>query len=419
VQDQLIGAMRGGRDIAPRTLVLDDDPFMLQLLSRMLAVQGYTRVAQFQTARLALACLDEAARLPSLVLCDLNMPDMDGIEFVRALVDRGFPGALILVSGEMPRVLEAAEQLARAHGIKVLGHLHKPVAGTDLAALLQTWRGSPPPAPGALRERTPDELEAALAQGEIVNHYQPKVDVVTGRVLGVEALARWLHPVDGVIPPDGFIALAEECGLIDDVTHAVINAALTDCATWRAAHLDLDVAINVSMSSLMSLEFPDLFAEQAATARIDSAKIIIEVTESRWKSDLRAPLDVLTRLRLKGFRVSIDDFGTGHSSLIQLRDFPFNELKLDRSFVHHAGRDATLRAIYEACVGLGRQLRMDTVAEGVEDREDWDFVSATGCPIAQGYFIAKPMPADAIPAWIKGWADRWLLELYSEAVATT
>jgi EAL domain-containing protein (putative c-di-GMP-specific phosphodiesterase class I) len=221
-----------------------------------------------------------------------------------------------------------------------------------------------------------------------------------------------------VITPAAFITLAEECGLIDELTHGVVAAALADCATWQRNDQDLDVAINVSMSSLLSLGLPDLFAEQAATARIDASKIIIEVTESRWKQDLRAPLEVLTRLRLKGFRLSIDDFGTGHSSLIQLRDFPFNELKLDRAFVHHAGRNPTLQAIYEASVGLGCKLGMDVVAEGVEDREDWDFVSATKCPVAQGYFIGRPMPADALPAWMHDWRDRWLLELHPEAVAS-
>ena len=124
-------------------------------------------------------------------------------------------------------------------------------------------------------------------------------------------------------------------------------------------------------------------------------------------ADLRVPLDILTRLRLKRFRLSIDDFGTGHSSLAQLRDFPFDELKIDRSFVHRAWQDETLRAIFHANLNLGRQLGMEVVAEGVEDRDDWDFLRSSGCDLVQGYFIARPMPASELSDWIDVWEERW------------
>jgi EAL domain-containing protein (putative c-di-GMP-specific phosphodiesterase class I) len=131
--------------------------------------------------------------------------------------------------------------------------------------------------------------------------------------------------------------------------------------------------------------------------------IVLEVTESRLMKDLSAPLEILARLRLKRFSLSIDDFGTGHSTLAQLRDFPFDELKVDRSFVHGAAGNDTLSAIYGASLSLAKHLGIKTVAEGVENRADWDFLRGTGCDLAQGYFIAKPMPAGEIPDWIAAW----------------
>ena len=168
----------------------------------------------------------------------------------------------------------------------------------------------------------------------------------------------------------------------------------------------LRVAVNVSMDNLADLDFADFVDGLAAAAGVSPKTVVLEVTESRFMNDLRAPLEILTRLRLRHFGLSIDDFGTGHSSLAQLRDIPFDELKVDKSFVHGAWADATLGAIYEASLGLAKQLNMSVVAEGVEDQADWDFLRRTGCPLAQGYFIAKPMPAADLPDWIERWQER-------------
>jgi EAL domain-containing protein (putative c-di-GMP-specific phosphodiesterase class I) len=203
--------------------------------------------------------------------------------------------------------------------------------------------------------------------------------------------------------PDQFIGVAEEHGLIDDLTRAVIGDAFAQAKTWQDDGLHLRVAINISMDNLATLEFADYVADAAAAAGIAPDVIVLEVTESRLMTNLAAPLEILTRLRLKRFSLSIDDFGTGHSSLVQLRDIPFDELKVDRGFVHGAADNDTLCAIYSASLGLAKHLGMKSVAEGVEDRADWDFLRSTGCDLAQGYFIAKPMPAGEIPDWIITW----------------
>ncbi|MEO5696427.1 MAG: EAL domain-containing response regulator, partial [Burkholderiaceae bacterium] len=312
-----------------------------------------------------------------------------------------------LVSGEDERMLQAVESVIRAHAMTVLGHLRKPVLRPALSALLDRWvpraEGSQPV---AKRTYGADEVHAALANGELVNHYQPQVAVGSGRVLGVEALVRWQHPDHGTVFPDQFVGVAEEHGLIGELTTQVLRAALAQTRRWHDTGLAMRISVNVSMDNLASLEFPDFVAAQAAAAGVAPADVVLEVTESRLMKDLRAPLEVLARLRLKRFGLSIDDFGTGHSSLAQLRDIPFDELKVDRGFVHGACRHETLRAIYAASIELATQLGMGSVAEGVEDRDDWDFLRNTGCAVAQGYFIARPMPADTLPGWIHAWEQR-------------
>ncbi|SFN41153.1 EAL domain, c-di-GMP-specific phosphodiesterase class I (or its enzymatically inactive variant) [Nitrosospira briensis] len=390
-----------------RILVLDDEDFMLKLLKRILSNLGFTSVTLCDSGRAALERAAAADGAPNVILLDLNMPEMDGIEFVRHLVDRRYAGSLILVSGEDERILQTTEKLVRAHKIPILGYLHKPVKPDALAALLEKWTPPQAEAKGSTKKvYVADDLRAAIEKGELVNYYQPKVAVTTGDVVGVETLVRWRHPVDGIIFPDQFISVAEAAGLIDALTQVVLTAAITQAKAWQDAQLALRVAVNVSMDNLASLNFLNFVADATATLGIAPHNVVLEVTESRLMQDTRAPLEILTRLRLKRFRLSIDDFGTGHSSLAQLRDIPFDELKIDQGFVHRAWKDETLRAMYDASLALARQLGMEVVAEGVEDRDDWDLLRRTGCDLAQGAFVSPPMLPEHLPGWIESWRER-------------
>ena len=386
-----------------KILVLDDEPFMHKLLARMLANLGYAPISTCDNGHDALDLLD-GTDSPNLILLDLNMPKMDGLEFVRQLVERHYTGSLILISGEDERMQQAAERLAQAHQITVLGHLHKPATPEGLAALIGKWMPPQKKEPRAANKiYGADEVRTAIANGELVNYYQPKVMVATCRVVGVETLARWLHPQDGMVLPDQFIGVAEAHGLIDELTRLVMTSAFAQAKAWMDAGLILQVAVNLSMDNLVSLDFTDLVVGLATQSGVPPQMLELEVTESRLMGDLRTPLEILTRLRLKRFQISIDDFGIGNSSLAQLRDLPFDELKIDQGFVHGACDKENLRAMFDHCLGLAKQLRMNVVAEGVEDQSDWDFVCKTECDIAQGYFIAKPMPADDLPGWIQTW----------------
>jgi EAL domain-containing protein (putative c-di-GMP-specific phosphodiesterase class I)/FixJ family two-component response regulator len=390
-----------------KILVLDDEPFMLKLLDRMLRNSGYPRVTTCDNGQQALVLVGQLESYPDVILLDINMPQMDGVEFVRHLVEHRYLGSLILVSGEDERVMQSVETLVRAHRISVLGYLRKPVKTQELCELLDKWT-----APVALADRKveplldPAELARAIAQGELLNYYQPKVRVANGELLGLETLVRWQHPTRGLVPPDQFIGVAEQHGLIDELTLVVLAAALAQARVWKDAGLVLRLAVNLSMDNLTSLNFFDELVDLTTRAGVTPQDMILEVTESRLMEDQRIPLEILTRLHLKRFHLSIDDFGTGNSSLSQLRDIPFDELKIDQSFVHGAWSNTTQCAMFDASLGLAKQLKMEAVAEGVEDQSDWDFLRQRGCNLAQGYFIAPPMPAEDLPAWLATWELR-------------
>lgn len=397
---------------AVRILALDDEPFMLKLLSHMLTGMGFSSVILCDNGLSALDQIKGEGNHPNLILLDLNMPGMDGIEFVRHLVEINYTGSLILISGEDERMLQTAEKLVQAHKIHVLGHLHKPVKKEVLSELMERWTPTTQVYPPIIKKLyTGDELRAAIDNAQLVNYYQPKVSVASGEVIGVETLVRWQHPVDGLVLPDHFISVAETHGLINDLTRMVLTQALNQAKDWQQAGLTLRVAVNISMDNLASLDFVEFVSDLTARSGVPPQRVVLEVTESRLMKDTRAPLEILTRLRLKRFRLSIDDFGTGHSSLAQLRDIPFDELKIDQGFVHHASTNETLRAMYETSLSLARQLGMEVVAEGVEDRSDWDLLKSTGCDLAQGFFISKAMPAEDFPGWLEKWKERVSHEL--------
>lgn len=390
-----------------KTLLIDDDCFALLLLQQQLQYLGNGEAKPCGRASDAVNLLEAEPGAVDLVFCDLQMPDMDGIEFMRHLGRIGYRGGLVLVSGEDDRILQTACRLAQAHRIDLLGTLHKPVSIDRLRQVLARSASRRGAAPGAgAAAFLPVDLEAAIAGGQMVNHYQPKVDLRTGALVGVEALVRWQHPQAGLVSPDRFITAAEEHGLMDGLTHAVLAAGLHQARRWREAGLDLQLAVNISMDNLAVLDFPDVAAGLAREAGVPLSRLVLEVTESRLMKDARAPLDIVARLRLKGVGLSIDDFGTGHSSLAQLRDMPFDEIKLDRSFVNGVAADASLAAIVQATLTMARQLGMKSVAEGVEDCADWDFLRAHGCDVAQGYLIARPMPAAELLAWHADWQRR-------------
>jgi EAL domain-containing protein (putative c-di-GMP-specific phosphodiesterase class I)/FixJ family two-component response regulator len=390
-----------------KIIVVDDEPFVLKVLARQLSLLGY-EVLSFERAQDALSMLETTGSEVNLVFTDLQMPEMDGVEFVRRLVGARYNGQIVLVSGEDPRILRSAERLSRARGLKVLGSLPKPATREQLKEQLSRSEHSKHDGcPADVQKYEVDALTTAIRAGQLVNYYQPQVSLATGSLVGVEALVRWRHPRDGIVSAGEFIGLMEQHGLVDNLIRGVLPSALTEVAALQHVVNDLRLSVNLSMDNLDALDFPDFVAEAAANAGFPLSRLVMEVTERRLTDNRLSSLDILTRLRLKRIGLSVDDFGTGHASLAQLRDFQYDEMKIDGSFVHGACTDESLDAIVQASLLLAKRLKMATVAEGVETVEDWQHMRQLQCDRAQGYFIGRPMVIEELPRWLNEWAVRF------------
>ena len=244
------------------------------------------------------------------------------------------------------------------------------------------------------------DLRDAIERQEIVVVFQPKVDPATGEVVGAEALSRWFHAEQGFIAPDLFVPLAEHSGLIRPLTLHVLDVALRNCAAWHRAGHRVHVAVNLSPNTLLDDTLPDVIVQLLAKNDVPAAALLLEITESTLMADPEGSLGTLNRLRGLGIKISIDDFGTGYSSLGRLRELPIDEVKIDKSFVRHAATDHRDRALVRSTVELGHALDLHVVAEGVEDEQTYAFLVSTGCDIVQGYYIAKPLPADQFTTWL-------------------
>jgi diguanylate cyclase (GGDEF)-like protein len=244
------------------------------------------------------------------------------------------------------------------------------------------------------------ELRTAIEAGQLVLHYQPKVALGSDRVTGVEALVRWQHPRHGLLGPGEFVPLAERTGAIGDLTRWVLDTALAQCRAWRDAGRDIPVAVNLAAPNIVDAALPELVAALLARWDVPADRLECEISEHTVMADPRRALDVLERLRRQGVRLSLDDFGTGHSSLAYLKRLPLDEVKIDRSFVMGMAEDGNDAAIVRSTIDLARHLGLEVVAEGVESEAVMRDLAELSCDVAQGFFLSRPLPADQLDEWL-------------------
>lgn len=392
-------------ELIESALVVDDSALQRQHTVGLLHELGIDMIYEAGNGNEALDLLALLKLPPGLAVIDLEMPGMDGIELIQHLQQKGVNMPLIVASSREASLLLSVETMIQALGMHVIGALQKPLNQAKLQSALRTFK---PPRSDAGQNADPaptmceDDLVAAVSGGQIVPYYQPKVDVQTGILKGVEALARWIHPERGMIPPDRFIPMAEKCGLIHDLTLSMMNQAMAQAAVWHSRGLAIKVAVNLSPLSLEQPDFMARIMELVDRHALPADRVVLEITEGSVVAHKGSSLGMLARLRLKGFGLSIDDYGTGFSSMQQLARIPFTELKIDRSFVHGAHERKNLRVILQSALDMAKRLELVTVAEGIETMEDWRLLQDFGCNIGQGYLIAKPMPANELPLWLKG-----------------
>jgi EAL domain-containing protein (putative c-di-GMP-specific phosphodiesterase class I) len=381
-------------------LVVDDDPFQRSIVAKLLGQLGINKVVSADDGHAAAVQL---AKNFDLIFLDLNMPGMDGIEFLNVLAAHHSDPGLIFFSGEDVRLLEVAEELARGLSISVLGSVAKPISKENIVQLLEQRASQLTLRQPQVeqKELTEQEVLDGIEAGAISMFYQPKVDTKTLALVGVEALLRWQTPEGQLIGPGAIIPVAERTGIIHQLTLAIFEASMIQLGGWLREGHNLSMSCNFSIPDLMQPNIVESLDAVLQLAAVPAEKVTLEITESRLPEDISKVMSSLTRLRLKGFEISIDDFGTGFSSMEQLRRFPFTELKIDQAFVTGAADKPAALAILQSSIDLARRLNIRSVAEGIETEEDLSLCRRLGVDLAQGYYLSKPMAPLDVEAWMQ------------------
>ncbi len=383
---------------ALRFLVVEDQGFQRWAIGHMLEELGAKQVLSAPDGHIAIELFRAAERPIDVIVTDLNMPEMDGMEFIRHVGESRLPAAIILASDLDRALIASVETMTAAYGLRLLGAIQKPVTARKLGALLRA-HAQERPVPASARQFPLAEIEAAIARDEFEPFFQAKVALDTGVLRGAEAIVRWHHSQHGLVGPASFIDRLESHGRIDALTFATMRKAFAACRTWRASGVNATVSVNVSLMSLADTRLADRIAALAAKQGVTPADVVVEVTETAAASHLGKVLENLARLRMKGFGLSIDDYGTGFATMEQLTRIAFTELKIDQSFVRAAPGHASSRAVLESSLEMAAKLGIAAVAEGVETPEQLALLRELRCPVVQGYYIAHPMQSPDFLSW--------------------
>ena len=380
----------------PVALIVDDEEGIRHFVQHVAESVGLNTVLASGGAE-ALHALKTLT--PAIVIMDIQMPNGDGVQLIQGLAGLGLKSTVVILSGGDHRLLDVTNEIARQRGVEIGATLQKPVRFNDLRQCLATLYTQATPF-------SADALRAVLEERVPLMHYQPKIRLSDGAFIGVEALMRVRDTGGRPVPPDFVLSIAEQADLMPALNQRVFEAAVAQRRAWRDAGLELEVAVNLSASGSFDHELPARLAALCATEDVPPSAIVIEMTESALDTDNLIAMETMVRLRLLGFRLSIDDFGTGHSSLVRLRRLPFSELKIDRSFAGSLDQGGENAVIVRSLANLARNLELHSVIEGVEEEAALRFAIEVGCDEAQGYHIAKPMPPEEIQPFAQTWQWR-------------
>lgn len=388
-----------------RTMIVEDQAVPRRITVEILRDLGVADILQAEDGQDALEQLRRSSVPPDVIICDLDMPRMDGVEFIRNVAEANLGASIVLASALDAPVLASVEAMARSQGMAVLGVLEKPLTPQKLGDMLAR-HGSAIACYGRSDARPVElaELEEAIHDRRITPHFQPMVRMSDGQIIGFEALARWHHATQGTLHPEMFIPIAESSGLIDPLTWVMLEHAVAEAVRWRGAGHRWTISVNLSLPYLERQGVADRIAGLVERHALQPGSVVLEVTESLAATQIAQVLGNIARLRMKGFGIAIDDYGTGYASLQQLSRMPFTELKIDRSFVSGSPDRPNLHAILRSSVELARQLNLDSVAEGIETPGEWHQLDSIGCDVAQGFLVAPPMPPESVLGWAGAWA---------------
>ncbi|WP_337841571.1 EAL domain-containing response regulator [Rheinheimera sp.] len=384
-------------------LVVEDSKTQREYLLSLCREFGCSHLSGAENGREALALIEQGEHDFDILICDLEMPDIDGIELIHLLAARQQRSAILIVSSREAALISAVEFMATTEGLYVLGSLQKPVQRSSLLEKLHLYKGrvesqqhKVPAVSAPVLGKA--ELQQALAERRFVLHYQPKIEFASGELTEVEALVRLKYD-ERIVFPNDFIQLCENYQLIDQLSYEVVRMAAEQQQRWAAQGFAIKIAVNLSAVSFDNDEFSKNIMALLKQADVAAKGLTFEVTETSVIRDIGKALSILTRLRLAGAGLSIDDYGTGYSSVKQLAQIPFTELKVDRSLIKGIAGKSHLQVIFESTLQMCMKLGIVVVAEGIETEADWNYLSGAGCHVGQGYFISPPMPEDKLFSW--------------------
>ncbi|WP_100175174.1 EAL domain-containing response regulator [Bradyrhizobium nitroreducens] len=390
-----------------RLLVVDDDLVQRVLIGKIGAKLGYeTVVASSFEAATELLARDTF----EIMALDLSLGERDGVELLRFVAEAGLRAmSIVIISGCDDRIMKATRRVANGLKLSVGGCLTKPLDLNRLRSALELPQRAPLAASSASPQLriTPERILRGLADGEFFVEFQPKIALETGRVVGAEALARWRSAEFGMVSPLIFIPIAEEAGIMREVTDCILSSAMSQGRKLIERNPGFTIAVNISGSLMSDLTLPDRIEEILRREHISPTSLTVEITETSAMADVDRANDILVRLRIKKIGTAIDDFGTGYSSLAALVRLPFSELKIDQSFIKGCESDDDMMKIVDASVALAKAFNMKVVAEGVESPEALEIIRRIGCDVAQGFLFA--------PSLRRSRAERWISERNSLA----
>jgi EAL domain-containing protein (putative c-di-GMP-specific phosphodiesterase class I)/ActR/RegA family two-component response regulator len=366
--------------VLQRVFVVDDEPAILDVLSRGLDGAGF-KATTFSSGRdFERAVVREA---PDICIMDLSLPDFDGVAILNELAAQDYRGRILLMSGHGQQVLRSVSRLAEGYHLHIVGCVKKPFT---MKPVLQLLNGSP------LQTFAPERADVvdAIRNGQMVVRYQPIVDLPNHQVVAAEALARWQHPTEGLLPPSAFLSKLDHEGMLE-LTHCVLRNIFYNRALWARQGIAIKLAVNVPTAVVIDPQFAAELAKLMERHQTTLEGLVIEITENDNMPDVHLLAGTLSGFCLKGARVAVDDFGTGFSSLSRLQCLPIDEVKIDKSFIRHCCTHHDDRKIVEAVIALAHALDMHVVAEGVETEATASLLCELGCDYAQGYLFGRPV----------------------------
>ncbi|WP_422422265.1 EAL domain-containing response regulator [Pseudomonas sp. GZD-222] len=384
-------------------LILEDHPVQRLIAVQLLETLTVGPILQAPEGTQALKQLNEHGAV-DVLLCDIQMPGMDGLGFLQAASKRGLVRSVIICSNITPDLRRAAAKMVDLIGLQLLGDSDKPLRPSKLETMLARFDSNRYPSDKMLTQQhpqpTPMEIQQALAQGQFEAHYQPKLDLNSGRPIGAEVLARWRHPERGLLGPQNFLPAMEKYGELDRLFESLLEQGLPLAAYLRANGTPLPLAFNLDAAQLSNPEFCLTVAKKLKFHHLPGSDVTIEVTESSILHSPATSLENMIRLRLMGCGVSVDDFGTGYSSLKRLCEMPCNELKIDASFVQAMTKSPQCRAAITSTLSFASTLNLNVVAEGIETVEQLELLKSFGCTRGQGFLLARPLERKQLLSWL-------------------